>query len=124
MKPADKQNRCTTKLTALKSQLRSMPDVEVPETLEAKLLADVPQDKCGHKLEMPRHGRTSVLGCSTAAAIVLSFVSIFSYYSNASIPDKRFIIDPKDISRFGVADSLDANFEQYMKVPGTNEPKY
>lgn len=106
----------------LEVKLRCLRDIEVAPTLQAKLLAAVPDGNFDYRLEKQRYLQFCALGYSTAAAIVMIFIFVFSYCSNAFTSGQRFIADPTDSSRFSVTVS-DA-FSDFVskKISGMNEP--
>jgi hypothetical protein len=106
----------------LEVKLRCLSDIEVVPTLQAKLLAAVPSGNFDYGLEKQRYLRFYALGSSTAAAIVMIFISVFSYYSNAFTSGQGFVIDPTDTSRFNVTANCGAFSEFSKEIPGTNEP--
>ena len=106
----------------LEVKLHSLPDIEVTPTLQAELLAAVPDGNFDYRLEKQRDLRFYALGYSTAATIVMIFIFVFSYYSNAFTSRQRFITDPTDTSRFNVTANCGAFSEFSKEIPGMNEP--
>ena len=98
-----RQNGEDMTLESLEAQLRRLPEVEVPEALEARLLAAIPHG-VSHLRQQSRLGWwPGALGIGAAAAfLILVFVFVANYApSTGSGPA---IIEPNDRSRYFLAD--------------------
>jgi len=80
-------------LKSLEAELQRLPEVEVPEALEAKLLAAIPDSRAkaapGHQLQWHRAWDFGV----TAAAAVLIFALMFLVNYGLSIPSQTSITE-------------------------------
>ena len=80
-------------LKSLEAEFRRLPEVEVPETLEAKLLAAIPDSRAkaapGHQLQWHRAWDFGV----SAAAAVLIFALMFLVNYGLSIPSQTSIAE-------------------------------
>jgi hypothetical protein len=93
------QKRKKLTLKSLEEQLRRLPDVEAPETLEAKLLAAIPDKKPETTLQgrvkwQPRAWDFGV----TAAAAVLIFALMFMVNYGLSVPSQMLLTEFGDRS--------------------------
>jgi hypothetical protein len=93
------QNQKDTTLKSLESRLRSLPEVEAPETLEAKLVAAIPDAKAGvtQERQLQWHPRAWDFGV-TAAATVLIFALMFMVNYGLSVPSQMSLTDLSDTS--------------------------
>jgi hypothetical protein len=75
-------------LESLEAELRSLGEVEVPQTLEAKILAKVPDSKVGspHDHRSWRWPRVWGIGIATAAVLILALIFMSNYGPFVSSP--------------------------------------
>lgn len=68
-------------LKSLEAKLRCLGDVEVPQTLEAKILARVPDSKAGSPQDHGSWRRSRVwgIGIATAAVLILALIFMSNY---------------------------------------------
>lgn len=73
-------------LRSLEKELRSLPEVELPERLEGRLMAGIPQSaKSSFSLRFRRYPRVWDLGVTAAAAVVIVALMFMVDYS-LSVP--------------------------------------
>lgn len=125
-----KQNWEDMTLKSLEGQLRHLPEVEVPETLEAKLLTGIPERELKVRQEHQVRWWPGALGFGAVAAAVLILALIFIPSYAPSTPSLRPVIEPNDKSRDGLTDQNSAYVEntepcglQLLPV-SQNEPGY
>ena len=96
-------------LKALEVELRRLPEVEVPETLKAKLFAKAPNSKTKGIREHQLQWRPGVWGLGIAAATVLILALIFVPNYGPSVPSQALTADLDDNStRYVLADQNNA----------------
>jgi hypothetical protein len=83
MKPKKNDMSKGMSLKSLEAALRRFPEVEIPKTLEAKLLAQVPQPKAADSYRR-RHWGFWSFGGAAAAIIVLAAVFASTYLPNST----------------------------------------
>jgi hypothetical protein len=83
-------------LKSLEKRLRCLPEVEIPETLKAKLFASIPpgQPKNARELHMQWRSGAWAFGAAVAAVVILALIFMPNY--GASVPSKRLIADLND----------------------------
>ena len=86
-------------LESLEAELRSLPEVDVPETLEGKLLAAIPGREPETLAELPvkRHPRLWDFGVTAAAAILILALMLTVNYG-LSTPSQALSSQLKDTS--------------------------
>jgi len=86
-------------LKSLEAELRRLGEVEVPETLEAKLLAAIPDGKAkvAQEHRVKRHRGAWDFGV-TAAAAVLIFGLLFMVSYGLSVPSQALLTEFDDTS--------------------------
>lgn len=90
------QKRENITLQSLEVELRSLREVEVPETLKAKLLAGIAGGKAKVAQEHQVHWRPGVWGVGIAAVTVLILVLIFVPNYGPSVPSQTLVADLND----------------------------
>jgi len=117
-------------LKSLEAELRHLPEVEVAETLEEKLLAAVPEREPRVRQAHQARWWPKALGFGAVAAAVLILALIFIPSYAPSPPSLRPVVEPNDKSRDGLTDQNSAyvgNTEpcefQWLPV-SQNEPGY
>ena len=96
----DKKQKCKDMtLKSLETQLCSLAKVKVPETLEAKLLAAIPDSgpKITRYYQVKRHQRIQDFG-AIAVAAVLIFALMFMINYGLSIPSQMLSAELNDTS--------------------------
>jgi hypothetical protein len=83
-------------LKSLEAKLRSLPGVEVPEALKAKIFAKIPHSKAGPAPERRVQWRPGIWGFGIAAAAVLILALIFVPSYGPSGPSQTLIADLND----------------------------
>jgi len=75
------QKRQDLTLKSLEADLRRLPEVQIPETLQAKILASVPDGKAGGPQGnwVRRWPRVCGIGIATAAVLILGLVFMANY---------------------------------------------
>jgi len=112
-------------LKSLETRLRNLAEVEVPETLRAKLFATIPDSQAKVTPEYRVRWRLGawVFGAAAAAVLILALVVTQNY--NPSMPSQALITDPKDISLCYVpADRNNARYGLQQLTISQNEPGY
>ena len=68
-------------LELLEAELRRLGEVEVPRTLEAKILTSVPDSRAGspQSRQVRRWPRVCGIGIATAAVLILAFIFVSNY---------------------------------------------
>lgn len=99
MKGNQEQKRKDTTLKSLEAELRNLPEVEVPETLEARLLAAIPDrgPKASVEQRAKRHPGLWDFGVTTAAAILILALMLTVNYG-LSTPSQTLLTKFKDTS--------------------------
>lgn len=98
MKENQEQKWKDTTLKSLEAKLRNLPEVEVPETLEAKLLAAIPdREPVAIEHSVRQHPGAWDFG-ATAAAVILILALIFTVNYGLSTPSQMLSAQPKDTS--------------------------
>ena len=83
-------------LKSLEAGLRRLGEVEVPQTLESKILARVPDGKAGSSQDQRswRWPRVCGIGIATAAVLVLALIFMSNY--GPLVPSQMLITDLND----------------------------
>ena len=105
MKRNQEEKREDIMFNTLEAKLRSLPEVEVPKSLKAKLFAKIPDSKveCTRKYQV--QSRTRVWGLGIAAAAIVILAVIFSPNYDPSVPSREVIADLNDrTTRYLLAD--------------------
>ena len=118
-------------LKSLETKLRCLPEVEVPETLKAKLFAAVPGGKAGDSSEHLTQWLPGAWGLGAAAAAVFILALIFVPDYNPSAPLKTLTMDLNDRSTYHVLADQNSAYIADPKscglqwpVVNLNEPEY
>ena len=83
-------------LKSLEAEVRSLGEVEAPETLKRKLFAQIPNSKPGCEREHQVRWRSGVLGFAAAVAAVVILALIFVPNYVPSMPSQRVIAEIND----------------------------
>jgi hypothetical protein len=98
MKENQEQKWKDTTLKSLEAKLRNLPEVEVPETLEVKLLAAIPdREPVAIEHSLRQHPGAWDFGV-TAAAVILILALMLTVNYGLSTPSQTLSAQPKDTS--------------------------
>ncbi|MHC4791750.1 MAG: hypothetical protein ACYS8Y_09995, partial [Planctomycetota bacterium] len=90
---------------SLEAQLRGLPELKVPESLMAKLLAQIPKSKAAKMRAHQVQWQLPILGGAVAVAAVLILTLIFTLNYGPSVPSQTAIADLNDrANRYVMAD--------------------
>lgn len=97
---------------SLEAQLRGLPELKVPETLMAKLLAQIPKSKATKMRAHPIQWQLPILGGAVAVAAVLILALLFAPKYNPTVPSQMAIADLNDrTTRYVMADKNNTSIE-------------